>query len=303
MLRSLIGLLLCLLVVPGCSSGGNGPGQEGNEQDPDTGIKFSSRSGEGGAETTNTLLISSPWAPQQRFSINYPEHCWGKGLPNVSHSSTVKIDKPWLFSEDSSSTWFEYEPRPGVVFRARADADSMAVRLTMELHNSSDTAATDIRTLICLRPGELIDFRNNNYENTFVAVNSEPVQLGAETHYDGPLPENRRAYWALDVAGGPDNLAIEDLGWFRPGSGPGRIVKEVADPPLIAVRSLGQPQRWIAVIWQPARMVFSNCSIPCIHSDPQLPDCPPGATSGAEGLIIFHEGDFQGLLERAKNEL
>ena len=295
-MRSLTGSFFCLLAVLGCSAGNS-------EQDYSGLIKFSSQIGEVGEETTNTLMISSPWATQQRFSINFPEHCWGKGLPNVSHSSTVKIDKPWQFNEDSSSTWFEYEARPGLVYRAKAETDSMSVRLRMELHNSSDTAATDIRTLICLRPGGLSDFRDTNYDRTFVAVDWKPVQLGADTHYDGPLPEKGRPYWALNVVGGPDNLAIEDLGWFRPGSGPGRIVKEVADPPLIAVRSAGEPQRWLAVIWRPSRMVFSNCSIPCIHSDPLPSDCQPGEVISNEGLIIFHEGDFESLLQRANTEL
>lgn len=294
--RTLIGTLICLLAVLGYSLGAGGENTSGN-------IKFSSQPGEKGNETTNLLLISSPWSPQQRFSLNFPEHCWGRGLPNVSHSSTVQIDKPWLFNRDSSSTWFEYDARPGVTFRARASADSMAVRLKMELSNRSDTAVTDIRTLICLRPGGLAEFNDNNYARTFVAVDGKPVRLGAGTHYNGPLPEEGRAYWALNVAGGPDNLSFEDLGWFRPGSGPGRIVEERADPPLIAVRSSNGPERWLAVIWRPARMLFSNSSIPCIHSDPLPPDCPPGATSNAEGLILFHEGNFQGLLERVKAEL
>ncbi|MFC1544918.1 hypothetical protein ACFL4X_02005 [Gemmatimonadota bacterium] len=294
--RLLIGALICLLAVSGCSQGSSEPQTAGN-------IKFSSRPGEQGQETTNLLLISSPWSAQQRFSINFPEHCWGRGLPNVSHSSNVQIDKPWLFNTDSSSTWFEYEARPGVVFRASASAESMAVRLKMELDNRSDTAATDIRTLICLRPGGLDEFNDHDYARTFVAVDGKPVRLGADTHYDGPLPEEGRAYWALNVAGGPDNLTFEDLGWFRPGSGPGRIVEERADPPLIAVRASNEPERWLAMIWRPARLLFSNSSIPCIHSDPLPPDCPPGATSSAVGLILFHEGNFQGLLERAKAEL
>ena len=267
-------------------------------------IKFSSLPGDNGKEASNLLLISSPWSPGERFSLNFPEHCWGKGLPNVSHNSTVKIDKPWLFNADSSGTWFEYEARPGVVYRASADADSMAVRLKMKLTNNSDTPITDIRTLVCLRHSGLAEFLSRDYSRTYVAVDGKPVQLGKDTHYDGPkMPNEGRVCWALNVAGGPDNLSLEGMSWFRPGSGPGRIVRERAAPPLIAVRSLHNPERWLAIIWRPARMVFSNNSIPCIHSDPQPPDCPPGAVSTAEGLILFHQGDFQGLVDRANSEL
>lgn len=264
------------------------------------GIKLSCLPGTPGQETTNLLLVGSPWDPAERFQLNFPEHCWGRGLPNVSHSSTVQIDRPWLFNADSSRAWFDYEPRHGVTFRAAAEAESMAVRLSLEIENRSDTVITDIRTLICLRPGGLTGFNDTSYARTFVAVDSAPARLGKDTHYHGPLPEKGPAFWALNAAGGPDNLEFEDLGWFKPGSGPGRVVEERTNPPLIAVRSEGSPERWLGTIWSPARLVFSNSRIPCIHSDPLPPDCPAGQTTSAEGLIIFHEGDFKGLLARAK---
>ena len=117
MSRILIGMMIFLLMGLGCSYGPESRDLSGN-------IKFSSRPGNKGDETTNLLLVSSPWSPQRHLTMNFPEHCWGKGLPNVSHSSTVKIDKPWLFNADSSSTWFEYEARPGVIYRASASRDS-----------------------------------------------------------------------------------------------------------------------------------------------------------------------------------
>ncbi len=264
------------------------------------GIKFSSRPGKPGDETTNLLLVGSPWDPAEHFQLNFPEHCWGAGLPNVSHSSTVQIDSPWMFNNDSSRARFDYSPRDGVTFHAAAAADSMAVRLMLEIENRSRTAITDIRTLVCLRPGGLGAFLDTAYARTYVAVGGRPVLLGQDTHYSGPLPESGPAFWALNVKGGPDNLSFADLGWFRPGSGPGRIVQERADPPLIAVRAQGTPERWLATIWAPSRLVFSNKRIPCIHSDPLPPDCPPGATTRATGLIIFHEGSFETLVSRAQ---
>lgn len=293
MIKRLAGITIAICAGLGCLNGASKPV-------PPAGIKLSSLPGNPGQETTNLLLIGSPWDPAERFQLNFPEHCWGVGLPNVSHSSTVQIDSPWLFNADSSRAWFDYEPRPGVIFHAGAEAESMAVRLSLEIENRSDTAITDIRTLICLRPGGLTGFNDTSYARTFVAVDSAPARLGKDTHYHGPLPEKGPAFWALNVAGGPDNLAFEDLGWFKPGSGPGRIVEERTDPPLIAVRAEGSPERWLGTIWRPARLVFSNSRIPCIHSDPLPPDCPPGQSTQAEGLIIFHEGDYKSLLARVK---
>lgn len=289
-------LLLCSLAVwltaPGCSAPGGTPSATGK-------ITFSSRPGDPSRETTNLLLVGSPWEPGEKLSLNFPEHCWGVGLPNVSHSSTVKIDRPWLFNPDSSRAWFEYEAREGVTFRATATAESMAVRLSLEIENRSDIPISDIRTLVCLRHDGSAEFHDTSYARTFAAVDSRPARLGADTRYTGPLPESGPALWAFNVKDGPDNLAFEDLGWFHPGSGPGRIVEERTWPPLIAVRSDREAERWLGTIWHPARMVFSNKRNPCIHSDPLPPDCPPGETSRAEGLILFHEGSFEGLLERA----
>ncbi|MCE5269768.1 hypothetical protein LLH00_00610 [bacterium] len=264
------------------------------------GVKLSSLPGKPDKDITNLLLVSSPWNPTECLQLNFPEHCWGRGMPDVNHSNPVQVDTPWRLSDDSSRAGFEYSPRDGVTFRAEAEADSMAVRLSLEIDNRTDTAITDIRTLICLRPGSLAAFLDTAYARTFVAVNGRPALLGRDTHYSGPLPESSPVFWALNVAGGPDNLTFDDLGWFRPGSGPGRIVEERADPPLIAVRAKGTPERWLATIWTPARLVFSNKRIPCIHSDPLPPDCPPGETTRARGLVIFHEGSFEGLVERAK---
>jgi hypothetical protein len=107
----------------------------------------------------------------------------------------------------------------------------------------------------------------------------------------------------MNVKGSGDNAAMSEMGWFRPGNGPGRIVDEVADPPLIAIQEKGNDLKWIATIWDPCRLVFANPSLPCIHSDPQPPDCPPGETVRADGLILFHDGDLESLENRARNEL
>jgi hypothetical protein len=284
-------ILVCLGLAAGCTA----PAAEQIQP-----IRLSSHAGDPTNETTNTLLISSPWNAGERLSLNFPEHCWGRGLPNVSHSSTIKIDRPWNFNTDSTRAWFEYSPRAGVLFRAEARVESLGVRLLLDLENSSDTALTDIRTLVCLRPEGMLEFRDTSYALTCVAVEGRPLALGRETHYPGPLAEDGRPCWALNVAGGPDNLSFDDLGWFKPGSGPGRIVEERADPPLIAIHSRQESLRWLGTVWQPARLVFSNPRIPCIHSDPLPPDCPPGGRSHAEGLILFHRGSFETLLERAR---
>ncbi len=77
------------------------------------------------------------------------------------------------------------------------------------------------------------------------------------------------------------------------------MVNELADPALIAVHAAGDTTRWIGIIWEPSRVLFCNPLNPCFHSDPGFPDCPPGAVSEARGVILFHDGAFEGLVQRA----
>lgn len=48
--------------------------------------------------------------------------------------------------------------------------------------------------------------------------------------------------------------------------------------------------RWIVTAWDRGRP-WQNPPVPCIHSDPQFPDCEPGKSVVARGRILFHEGD------------
>jgi hypothetical protein len=39
--------------------------------------------------------------------------------------------------------------------------------------------------------------------------------------------------------------------------------------------------------------------VPCLHSDPQIPDCPPGETRRVRGWLSFYEGsDVQAEFNR-----
>jgi len=61
--------------------------------------------------------------------------------------------------------------------------------------------------------------------------------------------------------------------------------------------------RWIITAWSPCFRTWANPRCPCMHSDPQLPDCPPGATVKATGYLWFYEGeDLDKELERVAGE-
>lgn len=50
-------------------------------------------------------------------------------------------------------------------------------------------------------------------------------------------------------------------------------------------------ERWVMTAWLPCHRVWQNPPCPCIHSDPQIPDCLPGRTRRIRGILAFYEGD------------
>ena len=70
--------------------------------------------------------------------------------------------------------------------------------------------------------------------------------------------------------------------------------------PYAACRS-SQGDRWLITAWEPCLRPWGNPPCPCMHSDPQFPDCPPGKTSRLEGWLSFYQGtDLDGEIERIK---
>jgi hypothetical protein len=49
-------------------------------------------------------------------------------------------------------------------------------------------------------------------------------------------------------------------------------------------------QRWIITGWAPIHRTWLNPPVPCLHADPSFPDCPPGQTVEAQGILTFYEG-------------
>lgn len=49
--------------------------------------------------------------------------------------------------------------------------------------------------------------------------------------------------------------------------------------------------RWIITAWTGCQRAWANAPVPCMHSDPKFPDCPPGQTQRLRGWLSFYEGD------------
>lgn len=48
--------------------------------------------------------------------------------------------------------------------------------------------------------------------------------------------------------------------------------------------------RWVITAWSPCQRAWANERCPCLHSDPQFPDCGPGETVSVYGWLSFFEG-------------
>ena len=57
------------------------------------------------------------------------------------------------------------------------------------------------------------------------------------------------------------------------------------EAPFVAVRD-DSGKRWIVTAWEPCQRAWGNAPCPCLHSDPQFPDCPPGETRRVLGLAF-----------------
>lgn len=73
---------------------------------------------------------------------------------------------------------------------------------------------------------------------------------------------------------------------------------KVISKPYVACRS-EDGHRWIITAWEPCHRPWANPPVPCLHSDPQFPDCPPGETRRLTGWLSFYEGtDIESEFER-----
>jgi hypothetical protein len=76
---------------------------------------------------------------------------------------------------------------------------------------------------------------------------------------------------------------------------------KVFENPYVACPSPDR-KRWIITAWEPLHRTWANPPVPCIHSDPKFPDCPPGETVRVRGWLSFYEGtNILAEIERIKH--
>ena len=65
----------------------------------------------------------------------------------------------------------------------------------------------------------------------------------------------------------------------------------VCDRPIDSQALDHRPRRWVILGFEPIQRTWGNPPVPCLHADPQIPDCPPGQHRSAQGALWFFEGE------------
>ena len=69
--------------------------------------------------------------------------------------------------------------------------------------------------------------------------------------------------------------------------------------PPYAVARHEKLDRWVITGWEPTQRAWGNAPCPCLHADPQFPDCEPGQTVRCRGWLSYFEGaDIDSELKR-----
>jgi len=86
---------------------------------------------------------------------------------------------------------------------------------------------------------------------------------------------------------------------FRRQSNDNKVIKK----PFMACHD-GSKSKWVITSWTPNYRTWGSQHCPCMHSDPQFPDCKPGETQHVKGWVGFYQGtDIDDQLERLRKVL
>jgi hypothetical protein len=117
------------------------------------------------------------------------------------------------------------------------------------------------------------------------------VSFGAEV---APTrDEVRMELWISNGGKAPlSGLRVQNCVMFKAARGFERQSDDdvVLESPYAARRDSGG-RRWVVTAWKPCVRPWANAPCPCLHSDPQFPDCPVGETRRIRGWLSFYEGD------------
>ena len=120
-------------------------------------------------------------------------------------------------------------------------------------------------------------------------------------------PKERDLLLTLSIKNGSDEplsglvvqncMMLARAAGFDPLSNDNKLIEK----PFVACHD-GTKSRWIITGWQNCVRPWANQPCPCMHSDPQFPDCPPGESRQLNGVLSFYAGtDIQSEFKRLES--
>jgi len=200
--------------------------------------------------------------------------------------------------DDLTLTWrFEDDPVRYSV-RMKTEASDAAL-IEARINNRGDKAVAQFTPGFCLQIGGA--YAPKTFAYTIIPQQGSAFRLDYGHPFEPRPPLWPGIGWVRALYTGSASYAkrLEQGKSYKP-SRPSYI-RETGDFPLLARRIPGR-DAWIAWIWPNATGYFGNTQTPCMHMDPIVPACPPQETRSIFGRLLFFEGSWQGLYERAKKE-
>jgi hypothetical protein len=247
------------------------------------------------------LSLTSPWEGGGDVFLNFPEHLEydTQGMSLLRHWDGWETGHiPWLISPDGKQASYEVESpyEKGVIIQAfarLATADELppgtsGVHLSMRITNGSPRPLPTIRPLLCLQYRGLTGFPAwiGNFKHTFILIGGKPVALA-----DLPTADPNTTFKGCVVQGCPQRDTRAEV--------QGGLIKQDMDAAISAIESL-DGKRKLITWWTPGKSMISNTNIPCLHADPYFGTLAPGATTSAEGLLLFTDHDLSPIMTSLK---
>jgi hypothetical protein len=239
-----------------------------------------------------TIYVHPPWKEIHRIKchLEYTSR-WSFRFPDTHDVKRAEagdsLQLDWRFKEDPVS------------YSVRMQADRPdAVLVEVALANNGQDPVLNFRPGFCLQIGGA--FSPKTFAYTIIPQAEEPFPL-ADGHPFAQRPEMWPGIgWVR--AHNRDSAAYSERTKLASEYKPHRsLIAETGDFPLLDRRLPGR-DAWIAWIWPNAYEYFGNTQTPCMHMDPVMPECPGGETRSIFGRLLFFEGTWDDLFERAVRE-
>jgi len=194
----------------------------------------------------------------------------------------------WRSEENRPGIGYECELRNGVRFYVRVKPGKDELDMVLGVKNGTSSTLEQVSANMCVVLSDAPEFCDRTLARTYFLFGGKPRLLSSTT--PEPAAQKRPPWIHCQVRGIRPLTVPDDCPWW--------VCRERADDGLIFTES-AESRRFVALIWGRASSIVANSRTPCVHSNPLLGDCEPGAVVEQAGRLLLHEGNVDLLCFRA----